>query len=132
MSSDSVGFSSLTAQQKEALNKDSMLLIFDNCDEYIEQNPHEFKVKLQFLKKEYSQICVVLISEKCLNLDIIEYEHKIYVPPFDVGNSAIFLKTLSCTLIQAQTPIDRKKRPYWGINILEDFKELIFRSQGNS
>lgn len=51
------------------------------------------------MKKEYSQICVVLVSENLLNIDLITTENTFYVPPYDYDCSAIFLKTLSCTLI---------------------------------
>lgn len=113
-----------------------MLLIFDNCDEYINNNPVEFKHKLQFLKKEYTQICVVLVSENLLNVSLITPENSIYVPPYDLDCSSIFLKTLTCTLIQFKPPSERKKSKhhssdFWDIR-LEDFKDLVVKTQGNS
>lgn len=121
-------------EQRQAISKDSMLLIFDNCDEYLDRNPIEFKQKLRFMKKEYSQICVVLISENKLFLDFISQENQIYVPPFDIDCSFIFLKTLSCNLIQ-QKVLSERKNPkysnYWDANT-DDYQDLVKMSHGNS
>lgn len=84
---------------QEEATKEDVLLIFDNCDAFLEkpQNRLGFGVNLSVMKKEFDQAKIVFISnQKLTPSDISQFElwseetEYLLVQPFTMLDSLIF------------------------------------------
>ena len=47
--------------------RNEILIIFDNCDKFVNENKTTFEINLKFLKKKDKNLSIILISEDKLD-----------------------------------------------------------------